>query len=41
MAWNLLHMARLLKDNGGVPAHGNSTHDWDLTMPNHPNPEYR
>jgi multimeric flavodoxin WrbA len=41
MAWNLLHMARLLKDNGGFPAYGNSTHDWDLSMPAHPNPEYR
>ena len=41
MAWNLLHMARLLKDAGGIPAYGNSTRDWDLTMPDHPNPEYR
>jgi multimeric flavodoxin WrbA len=41
MAWNLLHMARLLKDAGGVPAYGNSTHDWDLSQPDHPNPEYR
>jgi hypothetical protein len=23
------------------PAHGNSTRDWDLTQPEHPNPEYR
>ncbi len=41
MAWNLLHMARLLKDRGGVPAYGNSTHDWDLSQRDHPNPEYR
>ena len=41
MTWNLLHMARLLKDAGGVPAYGNSTHDWDLSQPDHPNPEYR
>jgi multimeric flavodoxin WrbA len=41
MAWNLLHFARLLKDAGGVPAYGNSTLDWDLSMPDHPNPEYR
>jgi multimeric flavodoxin WrbA len=41
MTWNLLHMARLLKDAGGVPTYGNSTHDWDLTAPEHPNPEYR
>ena len=32
---------RLLKDAGGVPAYGNSTHDWDLSHPDHPNPEYR
>ena len=23
MTWNLLHVARMLKDNGGIPAHGN------------------
>lgn len=41
MAWNLLHLARALKDAGGIPAYGNSTHDWDLSQPTHPNPEYR
>lgn len=41
MTWNLLHLARMLKDAGGVPAYGNSTHDWDLSNPDHPNPEYR
>ena len=41
MSWNLLHMARTLKDAGGIPAFGNSTFDWDLTQPGHPNPEYR
>jgi multimeric flavodoxin WrbA len=41
MAWNLLHMARALKDAGGIAAYGNSTLDWDLSMPDHPNPEYR
>ncbi len=40
-AWNMLHLARMLKDAGGVPAYGNSTHDWDLSQPDHPNPEYR
>ena len=29
MTWNLLHLARLLKDAGGVPAHGNSRSEWD------------
>jgi multimeric flavodoxin WrbA len=41
MAWNMLHVARLLTDAGGIPAYGNSTHDWDLSQPEHPNPEYR
>src|SRR3954463_13280897 len=41
MTWNLLHLARLLKDGGGIPAYGNSTFEWDLTQPGHPNPEYR
>ena len=26
---------------GGFPAYGNSTHDWNLEQPDHPNPEYR
>ena len=29
MAWNLLHIARLLKDSGGFPAHGNQRAKWD------------
>ncbi len=41
MTWNLLHLARMLKDAGGVPTYGNSTRDWDLAAPEHPNPEYR
>ena len=28
MCWNLLHMARLLKDSGGIPAHGNQPEMW-------------
>lgn len=40
MAWNVLHLARMLKDAGGIPAYGNSTPDWDLSQPTHPNPEY-
>ena len=28
MTWNLLHMARLLKDAGGIPAHGNQIDRW-------------
>jgi multimeric flavodoxin WrbA len=41
MTWNLLHLARILKDGGGIPAYGNDTRDWDLEHPDHPNPEYR
>lgn len=29
MTWNLLHMARMLKDAGGIPAQGNLRKDWN------------
>ena len=29
MTWNLLHLARMLKDAGGIPAHGNVRAEWD------------
>ncbi len=29
MTWNLLHLARLLKDAGGIPAYGNQRAAWD------------
>ncbi len=29
MAWNLMHVARMLKDAGGVPAEGNSRTAWE------------
>ncbi|MBY5160970.1 flavodoxin family protein [Salsipaludibacter albus] len=42
MTWNLLHTARMLVDNGGIPAFGNVGEDWDAgTVPHAPNPEYR
>ena len=41
MTWNLLHLARMLKDAGGIPAYGNDTRQWDLSDPAHLNPEYR
>lgn len=42
MAWNLMHLARILKDAGGVPAHGNQRTAWDKGERfDHPNPEYR
>lgn len=42
MTWNLLHLARMLKDAGGIPAHGNQRTAWDSGQRfDHPNPEYR
>lgn len=42
MTWNLLHMARMLKDAGGIPAHGNQRAEWEAGQRfDHPNPEYR
>ncbi len=41
LAWNTLHLARMLTDAGGIPAYGNSTRDWNLGDPRHPNPEHR
>ena len=28
MAWNLMHMAKMLKDNGGISTQGNVAEDW-------------
>ena len=42
MTWNLLHLARMLKDNGGMPAHGNQRALWDAGCRfDFANPEYR
>jgi multimeric flavodoxin WrbA len=42
MTWNLMHLAKLLKDNGGVPAYGNQRSKWDAgTRFDFENPEYR
>jgi multimeric flavodoxin WrbA len=42
MTWNLMHMAKILKDNGGIPAHGNQKSEWDAgTRFDFENPEYR
>ena len=42
MTWNLLHLARMLKDAGGVPAHGNQRSEWDAGCRfDFENPEYR
>ena len=32
MTWNLLHLARMLKDAGGIPAHGNRRDEWDAEL---------
>jgi multimeric flavodoxin WrbA len=42
MTWNLLHVARMLKDNGGMPAHGNQRRGWDAGCRyDFANPDYR
>lgn len=42
MTWNLMHMAKMLKDNGGIPAHGNQRSKWDAGARfDFENPEYR
>ena len=42
MTWNLLHVARMLKDRGGIPAHGNQRSEWDAGCRfDSPNPEHR
>jgi multimeric flavodoxin WrbA len=42
MTWNLLHLARILKDAGGIPAHGNQRSEWDAGCRfDFPNPEHR
>ncbi len=42
MCWNLMHMASVLKANGGIPAIGNIPEDWQkVTNAKNENPEYR
>jgi multimeric flavodoxin WrbA len=42
MTWNLMHLARLLKNAGGIPAHGNQRSAWDAGARfDYENPEYR
>jgi multimeric flavodoxin WrbA len=42
MTWNLIHMARMIRDAGGIPAHGNQRSLWDAGCRfDHPVPEYR
>ncbi len=42
MTWNLMHLARMIKNAGGIPAHGNQRSEWEAGCRfDHPNPEYR
>lgn len=42
MTWNLLHLARALKDLGGIPAYGNQRTAWDAgCRSGNSNPEHR
>lgn len=42
MTWNLMHLAKMLKMNGGVPAYGNQRSKWDAgSRFDFENPEYR
>lgn len=40
--WNLMHLARMIKDAGGIPAHGNQRSEWEAGCRfDYPNPDYR
>ena len=42
MTWNLMHLARMIKDKGGIPAHGNQRSKWDAGCRfDFENPDYR
>jgi multimeric flavodoxin WrbA len=42
MTWNLMHLARMLEDAGGIPAYGNQRAEWDAgSRFGFENPEYR
>jgi len=42
MTWNLMHLAKMLKANGGIPAYGNQRSKWDAgSRFDFANPEYR
>lgn len=42
ITWNLLHLARMLKDGGGIPAYGNQRTAWDAGCRyDYENPEHR
>ncbi|MDT9689024.1 flavodoxin family protein [Streptomyces sp. P9(2023)] len=42
MAWNLMHLAAMVKRAGGIPAHGNQRAAWDAgCREDYSNPEHR
>jgi len=42
MTWNLMHLAHMLKQAGGIPAYGNQRREWDAgSRFDFENPEYR
>jgi len=42
MTWNLMHLALMLKNAGGIPAHGNQRSEWDAGCRfDFANPDYR
>jgi multimeric flavodoxin WrbA len=42
MSWNMMHLSQMLKDAGGIPAHGNIRKEWDAgCRTDFENPEYR
>lgn len=42
MSWNLMHLAKIIRDAGGIPAYGNQRNKWDAGARfDFENPEYR
>lgn len=42
MTWNLMHLGKMLKEGGGIPAYGNQRSKWDAGARfDFENPEYR
>jgi len=42
MTWNLMHLARMLRTAGGIPAYGNIRSGWDAGCRyDFENPDYR
>jgi multimeric flavodoxin WrbA len=42
LTWNLMHLAKLLKENGGFPAYGNQRSEWDAgTRFDFENPQWK